>query len=48
MQPRPNTAKAGGWGEEGFAKRTQWSSGPLRATNAASLSERPGRAERVA
>jgi hypothetical protein len=29
-------------GEERFAKQTQWSSGPLRATNAASLGERPG------
>ena len=28
-------------GEERFAKQTQWSSGPLRATNAASLGERP-------
>jgi len=30
-------------GEERFAQRTKWSSGPFRATNAASLGERPGR-----
>ena len=29
-------------GEERFAKQTQWSSGPLRATSAASLGERRG------
>ena len=29
-------------GEERFAKQTKWSSGPFRATNAASLGERPG------
>jgi hypothetical protein len=33
-------------GEERFAKRTKWFSGPFREANAASLGERPGEGER--
>jgi len=33
-------------GEKRFAKQTKWSSGPFRATNAASLGERPERLRR--